>query len=345
MHKSAKDGDMDKTKISIKIKVLAALCLLLLVFLAGLFTGVNYHKLNNGRRNLLETMRIKGYKFTSPLLDYEAGPEIKDKVLVFLKYKIEKLIESRTRNDDAIYVSVYFRDMFNGPWFGINEKENFAPASLLKVPLMIAYLKYAEQDPGILKSRLVYEKEFKNDVVQNIIPAEKLELGGSYSVEELIERMIKHSDNSAMYLLLGNISADVINKVYSDIGIIVPSVRGKSDFITVKGYSSFFRILFNASYLNREMSEKALEILSKSTFKSGLAAGVPDDVVIAHKFAERGDLVTQTFQLHDCGIVYHRKRPYLLCIMTYGKDFRPLSKIIRDISSLVYEDIDSHYNK
>lgn len=328
-----------------RVKTLVIVCLLLSVFLAGLFMGANYYKLNNNQRNSSETVRMKGYKFTSPLLDYETSPEIKDSVTVLLKYKIKKLIEDRVNKNQAIYVSVYFRDMLNGPWFGINEKDNFAPASLLKVPIMIAYLKYAEQNPEVLKSNLIYEKERKNDAVQNITSDRKLELGRPYSIEDLIERMIEYSDNIAKDLLLSHISMDILDKVYTDIGIIVPSVRGKSDFITVKDYSSFFRVLFNASYLNREMSEKALDILSKTTFKTGLAAGVPANVVVSHKFAERGDIVTQTFQLHDCGIVYYKERPYLLCVMTYGKDFQPLSEIIRDISSLVYENIDNYYRK
>lgn len=327
-----------------KIKILWILCLLF-GFSAGLFAGLSYHNVYV-KKNETETMRIKGYNFIRPLLDYEVSPELKDREIVVLKHKIQRYADDKIAKNQAMYVSVYFRDLLNGPWFGINERDNFAPASLLKVPLMIAYLKYAEQNPEILDHTLVYDNPAKEVLVrQNIIPEKILEPGKPYRIEELLQRMIEYSDNRANGLLLEYIDKNILDKVYKDLGIEIPNIRSKSDFITTKGYSSFFRILFNASYLSKEMSEKALEMLSKSTFKVGIVAGVPGNVTVAHKFAERGNDENQTYQLHDCGIVYYNDRPYLLCVMTYGRDFKTLSELIKDISSIVYKDIEDYYNK
>jgi len=342
MHEHNKD--IIKTNMPTKIKILWILSLFL-GFLAGLFAGLSYDRIHM-EKDGTEIMRIKGYKFIRPLLDYENSPELRDRETEVLKDEIERYIEDKIDKNEAIYVSVYFRDMLNGPWFGINEKDNFAPASLLKVPLMIAYLKCAEQNPEILNRTLVYDKPIEETIVrQNIVPDRELESGKSYSIEDLICRMIEYSDNRANNLLLTYIDKNILDKVYSDLGITIPNVRDKGDFITTKTYSSFFRILFNASYLNNEMSEKALKILSKSTFKIGIVAGVPSDVTVAHKFAERGNEENETYQLHDCGIVYYKDRPYLLCVMTYGRDFKALSEIIKDISSIVYKNIDDYYNK
>ena len=325
-----------------KTKILLIICLSL-VFIAGLVSGTAYYSINK-KDSETKAERMKGYKYISPLFDYEISPELKNRVVITLKDQIKKIIDDKIEDNQAIYVSVYFRDMFNGPWFGINEQDGFAPASLLKVPVMIAYLKCAEQNPEILKTNLMYEKEIDDHISQNILPDKKLEPGKAYKVEDLIERMIKYSDNTAKTLLFAYIGEDTIDKIYTDMGLVVPGIRNKNDLITIKNYSTFFRVLFNASYLNREMSEKALEILSKTTFKLGIEAGVPKDVVVAHKFAERGDLVTNTMQVHDCGIVYYKDRPYLLCVMTYGRDFKTLSNIIKDISSVVYEKMESSYN-
>nr|MBU1327855.1 class A beta-lactamase-related serine hydrolase [Candidatus Omnitrophota bacterium] len=338
-HNNTHNKNIDKKSSFIKILLIACL---LLGFLAGIFIKDYCYRVND-IKNKPHTTRVNGYKFISPLLDYEVSPELKNAELSTLKNKLETLIKDSINKNKTLYVAVYFRDMLNGPWFGINEKDTFAPASLIKVPLMIAYLKYAEQNPDILNYNLVYEKGIESYIKQNIKPDEELELGKSYSIENLIQRMIEYSDNNAYFLLMNHINRDLIDKVYNDLGVSVPLIGNKEDFITVKEYSSFFRILFNASYLNREMSEKALDILSKSSFKIGLVAGVPANVTVAHKFAERGNLVNQTLQLHDCGIVYHKERPYLLCIMTYGINFEDLIKIIEDISSIVYKKIDNYY--
>ena len=48
--------------------------------------------------------------------------------------------------------SVYFRR--STQWIGINENDKYAPASLLKVPVMIAYFSEAENDPAVLKEKV-----------------------------------------------------------------------------------------------------------------------------------------------------------------------------------------------
>jgi len=82
-----------------------------------------------------------------------------------------------------------------------------------------------------------------------------------------------------------------------------------------------------------------LEFLSQVEFKEGIVAGVPRDVVVSHKFGERGTADSNTLQLHDCGIVYYPSNPYLLCVMTRGSDFEKLKEVIKTISATIYREI------
>ena len=112
----------------------------------------------------------------------------------------------------------------------------------------------------------------------------------------------------------------------------------------VRMYASFFRVLFIASYLNKEMSQKALAYLMRSDFNEGIVAGVPPSVLVAHKFGERvSGARLEDRQLHDCGIVYYPNSPYLLCIMSRGSDFTTLDDIIKDLSLLVYKEVDRRH--
>jgi beta-lactamase class A len=111
--------------------------------------------------------------------------------------------------------------------------------------------------------------------------------------------------------------------------------------MNIKEYVSLFRVLFNVSYLNKEASEKALELLTRVEFKDGLPAGLPANIVVAHKFGER--IVNGLSQLHDCGIVYYPSHPYLICIMTRGADFTQLSKHIQEISKITYDEMKEMY--
>lgn len=248
-------------------------------------------------------------------------------------------IDEWKRNDSITHVTVYFRDLENGPIFGINEKEKFAPASLLKVPIMIALLKYAETHPEILDEELNIGDTIPPG--QNVFDADKTLLPNqAYPVHEIMRRMIVYSDNTSKELLrhhLEELSPGILDQTFIDLGISLQNPDG-SQFLTIKSYASLFRALFNASYLNRERSQQALKVLSDVEFSSGIVQGVPAGTVVAHKFGYL-DAGPDERQLHDCGIVYHPKTPYLLCIMTRGKKPEIIEKVIGKISNMVYDEV------
>jgi beta-lactamase class A len=158
--------------------------------------------------------------------------------------------------------------------------------------------------------------------------------------------MIVYSDNASKELLhrhLESISPGILQQTFIDLGIALQKPDG-SNYITVKTYASLFRGLFNASYLNREMSQYALELLASVEFPNGIVAGLPSGTVVAHKFGFL-DLQPDERQLHDCGIVYHTKTPYLLCVMTRGKDPEEISSIIGKISKAVYDEVSLSLDK
>lgn len=97
-------------------------------------------------------------------------------------------------------------------------------------------------------------------------------------------------------------------------------------------------MLYNSTYLPRESSQEILTFLSHSSFTAGLVAGVPDTTTVAHKFGERAiDPGQNISQLHDCGIVYVPRQPYILCVMTQGYDYDELAKVIAEVSRRTYD--------
>ncbi len=282
------------------------------------------------------TSNLLGYRFISPLLDC-ADNTINQTETRNLKAEVEDVIETNIDKANIKSASVYFRDLNNGPWIAYNTEEKFSPASLMKVPLLIAYLKRAETDKGFLDQK-INSGSTMTEIEQNMKPRLKIEQNTSYSVMELLEILIIHSDNVAGEVLLKNLKSYELEFVYSDLGLDFQGWVGGENFLTVKDYSSFFRILYNASYLNREMSELALSILARSEYDAGIKAGISDkNIVIAHKFGERNFAGIK--QLHDCGIIYNYNKPYLLCIMTRGEDFSVMKNVIKEISEIVYQNL------
>lgn len=282
--------------------------------------------------------RSNHYTLINPILDIEPTAEFHE--LRPFKYQVQALIKRLIEERKASQVSVYYRDLNNGPVLGIDWNERFAPASLAKVPLLIACLDQAQDDPAFLARRVRYEGMQEFQTVTELEPISALEDGKEYTVDELLEAMIEHSDNGATVTLAKIADGRNLNDVFTDLGLIVPNARTPRDYITVKEYAAFFRILYNASYLNRANSQKALEIMTRSDFKLGIRAGVPAGVVVANKFGERtATEVGGLHQVHECGVVYHPTDPYLLCVMTRGESEVPLAYVISDISRVVYQNV------
>lgn len=290
-----------------------------------------------------EIRSSKGYTYTNPLLNCEVALDGDFKELFPFKNKIQDFVDARTEMHDISMASVYFRDLNNGPWFGINSDQQFNPASLLKVPILIGMLKREESTPGFLQNQFTYTSETQG--LQENATHPQLKSGQKYSMDELLVQMITHSDNTVANML-SMYDKDAVMSVYNDLGIKLDTDDKSNDpQITVRQYGSLFRILFNASYLSRPLSEKALEMLVNTTFTSGIVAGVPSSVNIAHKYGERSWTDSAERQLHDCGIVYYPNKPYLLCVMTRGSNFTHLSEVIAAISKIVYTQVDSQLKK
>jgi beta-lactamase class A len=259
-----------------------------------------------------------------------------------LQRKIEAYIVDQKIAGHLADASVYFRDLEDGPIFGINQDEDFAPASLLKLPLALVYLTEAEKDSNILKEKISvavpqwgFERAFAS--------GEEIDPRVPHTVESLLSSMLINSDNNAYGVLqthlydIGKINTVV--QTFVDFGFVSPADL-TDEVLSVRRYGAIFRSLYHLAYLNAEFSEQVLDWLSQSTFKQGLPAGVPAEIKVAHKFGERYTDDGKK-QLHDCGIIYYPENPYLLCVMTSGTNFDDLVSVIRYISQEVYKEVDS----
>ena len=276
------------------------------------------------------------FRWVNPILDCGASSGLMEHRPT--KRKLLDLLASAKGSGGISQASVYYRDLDNGPWLGIDEHEKFAPASLLKLPLLMGILKRAEEEPSVLEWRVTFTAGLGVLPEQRFNPATTLTPGVAYPAAQLLEAMIRDSDNHAALALLKAFGGQGIAGLYEDLGISLPE-EGVADGLQIKDYAALFRVLYNASYLDRAKSEKVLGWLVGSSFRDGLVAGVPSSVPVAHKYGERTDAASGLSQLHDCGIVYHPGNPYLLCVMTRGREFAPLADTIRRVSALVYEDI------
>jgi beta-lactamase class A len=319
-----------------------AVCVIL-----GLFAGYYLHAVRIGQdrnKGFIEK-REGGYQFVNPLLECEGDQDLmRNRELRPFKRKIESYLKERMRFPGVESASVYFRELNDGIWFSIGETERFTPASLRKVPMMIALLKQEEREPNFLARKIRFQLRNDHTIQQTIKPSSVMTAGREYTVEELLQRMIVYSDNNAFMVLSGTVDLEEFGRTYDALNMPRLGARGPDDYLSVQTYASFFRILYNATYLNKVRSEQALALLTQTEFRNGIVAGVPKDLAVAHKFGEHRDDAAGKMQLHDCGIVYYPQHPYLLCIMTRGGSFEYLDDAVAAISKIIYTEINAQHH-
>jgi beta-lactamase class A len=320
--------------------------MILLSSVAGYFFGVyqqqsRYSKFLKSFRNIREGSGT--HIFINPLIGNVSAPATDVGLYVDIKDEVSSYLKTQKFKGDLYDYSYYFRDMNTGLWYGENDATSFFPASLFKLPIAIATYKQIEKNPSLQTKLAVYTQEISDINTSASLNSESLlVVGKKYSVEELVSMMILESDNGAKNLLLSIIDVSYLNKIFE----IISSVDHKdikAYEISSRKYALFLRMLYGSSYLNEDHSELLLNMLSRSDFKDGLVAGVPSNIPVAHKYGvyEVDEIINgklrRTQQLHDCGIIYHFKDPYIFCFMTKGKDNKSLLEIISHVSKLVYD--------
>jgi beta-lactamase class A len=320
----------------------------LFAFALGVFVGGGFiSMITPGKTETpVSVVRDENFRFIRIAASFKESDERRpSRELPPFRYKIKTLIDEKIKKNEVKAASVYFRDLNNGSWFGIGEKERFSPKNILKLPLMIAYFKWAESSPKVLRKKLFYSPSPGPAGEENARAETGLVPGRQNSVNDLIFRMIIEDDNQAYSVLFADIPRERLDKVFKDLNVEYDP-HNDDDSLSLTAFASFYRVLFNAAYLNEEMSEKALRYLARSSLKHGIASGIPAGVDVAGKFGQRRVKTAvdgkefELEQMHEFAIVYHPSRPFLIGIMVRGDDESLLTKTFHDITKLVYEEVD-----
>lgn len=230
--------------------------------------------------------------------------------------------------------AVYFEYLPTGTSIGINEKVEFSAASLVKVPVVMAYLHQKErlgrkEDPVVTIEERDINKEYGTLWQKGV--------GTKISLGEAVEKALTESDNTAYLLLANRTEKRDLKHVMEGLDIDI-AIENTEIIITAKHFSSILKALYFSSIVGKEDSQQILNLLTKSVFHDGIPAGVPKSVPVAHKIGVLDDELYQ-----DCGIVYLPRRPYLLCMVSHS-DENEANLRMRKISKMVYDYVSTTNN-
>ncbi len=299
-----------------------------------------YRGIGSAREAGCRYTMINPLRCSQPALEKEGGYGPLEKT-------ITEYVDSKQRAGVVSRVGVHFRNLRNGATVGVNANEFFYPASLFKLPVAMAYYREAQNDSTLLGQTLTSPASFT--LPDQITPkiTSQIEPNHQYSVEELIRRMLVYSDNRALDVLQKAlpISANrdsLIGEILEDMGVLYQNKNGEL-VISARQYSSILRILYNTNFLNSDDSEKLLTTLAQTDYAEGLRRYLPAGTVVADKYGVAKVSSRGAVHLADCGIIYHPKVDYILCVLVEGGGYSEAAEVIAEISKLTYQEVDRRY--
>lgn len=240
--------------------------------------------------------------------------------------KLVQNFESKTKGLSGVY-GLYIIELDTNTHMGVYKKESFKAASLIKLPVMAAMLQETEFGNLDLNEEYVLKETDKTAGSGSLYDEDE---GYIVTYGELVELMGKESDNTAFAISVDLLGEEKIEKVQEQFGMTETSIEDNST--TPADIASFFQKIYESEILTKPNSDKIISYLTDTTYEEWLTVGVPEDVVVSHKYGA----IPQT--VNDAGIVY-AEEPYIVVIVSKGVVAKEADEVFPELSESIYNDL------
>jgi beta-lactamase class A len=265
-------------------------------------------------RNLYSTTETK---FLSPFV----GPLAKSvKALnTLVSPGLQATVTNSLSGSNGRY-AVVIKNLKTGEEYAQDENDIFWSASLYKLWVMGTV--YNQE----LQAKLSDDDELKANIAdlnrKFDIASEEAELTeGSIdlTVSQAMQQMIVISHNYAAMLLTSKVGLSSLDKFLKTYDL-THSHTGSPPVTTAEDIAQFYEKLYKGEIINKEYSDKMLELLKKQQINDRIPALLPDNIDVAHKTGE-----LEGYK-HDAGIVFTPQGDYIIVMLSKSNDPQSAAK-------------------
>jgi beta-lactamase class A len=239
-------------------------------------------------------------------------------------------LETLSSESKARVIAVALHDLESGLRFSLHGDRWFHAASTIKVAVLLAIFRAADEgrlrldDSLHVRNRFISAADgssFHLNRDSDAMPELYQAIGRTAKISALAEGMIASSSNLATNLLLDFVGVEYARNVLRDAHVEGVELRrgvedhaaherGINNEATANGLLTLLSAV-RGNFLSSDSKEQAIRILLQQRFRSMIPAGLPAHAAVAHK---TGEISTAC---HDMGIVYLPERePYIAVILT-----------------------------
>ena len=246
-------------------------------------------------------------------------------------------------------VGFYFKNLVTGENLGYNQREQFLPASIVKLPLLAAMFLMRERGETDFREKITIKRDEKLPgcgVVSHMTGDENGDV--TLDIETLYKFMIVISDTTATNALYKHYGNDAVISALKELGLegtqfnrafyhSIREAKGIQNYFVPEEIGELLEKMYDRRLVSEKVSEEIEKILLQQQVNHKMGGMLPIGFPIAHKTGEEED------KSHDVGIVYV-KEPFIACFASYKTDIPAFEDFIRRTVYEITKDIDPRLN-
>lgn len=235
-------------------------------------------------------------------------------------------LQNVIRNSPGNY-AVYIKTFDDSRVYEYNAAQNFYGASLYKI--IVAAATFHTLDTRDLNRNFRYQYTSADYEEGSGVLAQEV-IGSRFSIEYLLEVLLKQSDNVAQNILVRLLREETLDFVFEKImGVSSPFVAQNQTNPAEVG--RLLEELYFGRVLSEQSTRQLFDLMKYTSFDDRVHLGLGNGLVFSHKIGSWPD------SWHDCGIVFSPGGKALasVCLMSSGVSFESFSVVAKGVGEFV----------
>ena len=207
-------------------------------------------------------------------------------------------LQTMANNQPELTPGVFALDLDSYNYVDLNGSTTFSAASIIKVPILVAFFQDVEQNKIQLDETLVMQEQ---DVAGGSGNMRLGKIGDQYSALETARKMIVISDNTATNMLIRRMGGiDHLNRRFRSWGLTATALRNPlpdlegTNTTSPSEMTHLMTLISQGKLLEAQSREQMLDIMYQTETATLLPAGIGGNAEIAHKTGDIGSMVGDT---------------------------------------------------
>jgi len=252
--------------------------------------------------------------------------------MVLLKQQIQSLAAAQP----GLTPGLFFLNLDTGSYLDLAGTSTFAAASMIKVPVLVAFFQAVDEGKIRLDEQLVMRPDL---IAEGSGDMQGQPPGSKYSALETATQMIVISDNTATNMLMDRLGgATALNPRFQSWGLTKTVIRNPladlegTNTTSPQDLTKLLTLVSKGKLLSLESRDRLLDIMRQTVTDTLLPQGLGKGATIAHKTGDISSMVG------DTGLIdMPNGQRYIATVMVKRPRNDPRAQeLIRQISRLVY---------